>query len=227
MSLMSGVVERSGLTALAAGFAVREGDPELTSVTRAMPSGTLRIDTQTLVGAVGEIRMACIQSPKIDIVTVFFYPQAALALPVYAMEFVLLGTRPIVAVMDLVAPANDPAQSTALQLLTSAHQRSPALINADDAPDWYAGSRSGHDFFIRPTGREQFDELAAVHAGLWEALLAAPQPASRPALAQADFVEFVNHYKHHHKTHSPGLPLMTRSFGEAWTRRYLNECFFA
>jgi len=73
-----------------------------------LPSGELSIHSQIFqVDDKGEVRCARIVSPKIDIVTIFFYPYLSWRLPLYAMEFVLLGKKPVVAVMDMQGQSVD------------------------------------------------------------------------------------------------------------------------
>ncbi len=180
------------------------------------------------VGSVGEFRAASIRSGKIDIITMFFYPAEHFALPIYAMEFVRLGARPIVAVIDAVAPDQERAtRAFAKRCFDLARLTRPHLINDGDAPGWFEECRSGWDVFIRPTGLEPFAEVESVHFEVWGRICSEMEsPRRRSGEEVSTFVAFSRNYKHHHHVNSPGLPLMNKSFGEAWTGRFMAEWFF-
>lgn len=198
-------------------------DPAFGLVERPLGAGALTMRTRCwTLGDRYELRTAHIRSPKIEIFTSFLYPDPSLRMPLYAMEFVILGRKPIVAVLDAVDLAGG---DTAARILEHAHREAPEMTNADDAPDWFLECRSGSDFFLRPESAETFDALAAIHEHVVSALLAitdapaAPDPDAHAA-AIAD-------YKHHHRVNSPGLPLLNRVLGEAWTEEYMTGVFFA
>jgi hypothetical protein len=202
---------------------------EFERCTQTLPSGDLLLRTwRRGLAAQGELRIASIESPKIHVVTCFVYPHPALALPLYAIELVELGTRPIVAVLDLASAPGDPAMAWAHAVLDQAHEESPDLVNADDAPHWYASCRSGRDFFLRPVDSTQTDRVGQIHQVLLTRFLQAIHGVGTRAPAEQQIWSvFAANYKAHHARHSPGLPLMQRSFGEDWTTRYLKTCFFA
>lgn len=229
MNSLADLVNATDVLCRRLGFATVELAPGLADAQRDTPSGPLTISTRIWEGqGLGQWRAAAIASRKIDIVSVFFYPDPARALPLYAMEFVRLGRVPLVGVIDLVAPAGDCAEPVARRWLRDARVACPTLVNGDDPPDWYRDCRSGDDFFLRPRDAQEFDLATVVHLHLQTRLgLAQTRSAQRPVVAQATFAEFVQHYKTHHRLNSPGLPLLGKSFGPDWTRRYLEECFFS
>lgn len=211
-----------------AGFVSSIVPDEYASARHALPSGEVAIDTWIEVHPAGhEARMALIRSPKIEIVTAFLYPAATCAVPLYAMELVRLGPRPVVAVMDCAAPAEDPAMPAARALLDAVRAEAPDLLPADDPPDWYTQSRSGADLFQRPASVADLHRAALQHLLLWGTLLLRVECAGpRSVAAAAAFSAFVSRYKDHHRTHSPGIPLLTKCFGADWTASYLSGCFF-
>lgn len=193
------------------------------------PSGSLSIESYRYgIGDFGELRAASIRSTKIDIVTMFFYPQPKLELPVYAMEFVQLGKKPIVAVMDAVAPANSKANSEAEAVFLGAREMIPGLVNDEQVPPWFAECRSGWDVFVRPADPAQFDQLAELHLRICSDLIALMSNCTARSVAEIGaFSDFVHAYRVHHHVNSPGLPLMRKSFGEDWTLRFMRDWFFA
>lgn len=194
-------------------------------VERELGAGSVQLTTRfwRAAGAFA-LRTVHIRSPKIEVVTAFAFPDADRALPVLGMELVRLGRRPIVGVLDLVDL--DPGSALGADLLDEAHDRWPDLDNDDDAPDWFVDCRSGRDFFLRPEDDAPLDLLGDIHLWVSEQLFrrasdtAAAQDAPRHEAA-------IQAYKRHHRDHSPGLPLMNRVFGEAWTDDYMDGQLFA
>lgn len=181
------------------------------------------------IGQCGTFRSVYITNGKIEIVNIFFFPLATVGFPVYAMEFVQVGPRPVVAVMDLSSVGlPEGAAGFASELLASAHREFPGLTNGDDPPAWYEECRSGADFFIRPSGPAMFAELAACHTYLWTRVVNGLATAQnlRPEEAGAHQEE-LDAYMDHHRLNSPGLPLLNRTFGTDWTDRFLRQCLFA
>jgi hypothetical protein len=213
--------------ARAAGFQQLNIATDLSCAEKSLPSGTLSCNAQRWLGENAELRVVMIESPKIQVISCFVYPHASVALPLYAMELVQLGAKPIVAVIDAVAPAQDPAQSFNHEWLGQARSANADLQNADDPPEWFQECRSGLDFFVRPSDQAEMQRMALLHNSLlMRYLRALPAAARRSALAAGEFEAFARHYKDHHAAHSPGLPLMHKSFGPDWTERFMQQCFF-
>ena len=201
--------------------------PDLASAEKSLPSGTLSCQAQSWLSSSAELRVVMLESPKIQVISCFVYPHADVALPLYAMELVQLGAKPIVAVLDAVAPTQDPALSIANSWLNQAHGAHADLANADDPPLWFQQCRSGVDFFVRPSDQAQWQSMGLLHIRLLTSYLQALATAApRSAVAAAEFERFTRHYKDHHAEHSPGLPLMHKSFGPQWTERFMQQCFF-
>lgn len=181
------------------------------------------------IGDWGEARSVLITAPKIRIVNLFFFPAPEWDLPLYAMNFVVLGPRPLAAVLDAVClvpgMTSAPRVNERWRAARMRHQRIPP---AEDMPDWYRECRSGHDFFVRPTDEAMLEELSRLHLELWRDFLTyLPEAPSLPDHLAITHRTQLKSYKDHHRDNSPGLPLLRRSFGEEWTRRYLTEILFA
>lgn len=181
------------------------------------------------VGEWGEARGVLIAAPKIHIANLFFFPAPEWDLPLYVMNFVVLGPRPLAAVLDaaclLPGMAAAPGLAEGWRSMRARHGHIP---QAEDMPDWYRECRSGHDFFVRPRDEAMLNELSAIHLGLWRDFLAGLPEAGRLSADRASAHRArLRDYKDHHRDNSPGLPLLRRSFGEAWTRRYLADVLFA
>ena len=203
--------------------------PQFARAERAEKTGLLQLDNRFVsVGDLGQFRGLCISSPKINIVSMFFFPKPHWQLPLFVMELVLLGSRPIVAMVDAVCLLSGMCcGDTVKAILERAHEAFSHLQQADDPPQWYVECRSGHDFFVRPDNIVGMEEMARVHLNVWGAvvdLFSDPRHFPRPQIAESE--KRIQAYKEHHRVNSPGLRLMNRSFGERWTQDYLCDYLF-
>lgn len=200
---------------------------EETNAERVLASGLLRLTSGGwYCQHQSEWRYTRVSAPKIEVVTHFLYPAPNSWLPLYAMEIVVFGGRPVVAVFDAVAMhQGSRGKQIADELLANAHLRFPELVNADDAPAWYQDCRSGDDFFLRPAMHDM-PRVIDLHEWLWSAWFNALRAHER-APVDENSAQRVANYKRHHREHSPGLPLMQKNFGAHWTERFLAAHFFA
>ena len=203
--------------------------PQFARAERTEKTGHLQLDNRFVsVEDLGQFRGLCISSPKINIVTMFFFPQPHWQLPVFAMELVLLGPRPIVAVIDAVCLLSEmQCKATVKATFEHAHDTFSHLAQADDPPPWYIECRSGHDFFVRPNDIAGMEEMARAHLSIWDAVIdLLVDPHHLPQRQIAEHQTCIQAYKDHHRVNSPGLRLMNRSFGEQWTQDYLCDYLF-
>ena len=176
-----------------------------------------------------DLRTVHIHGPRIEIVNLFLFPPPHLDLPLYAMEFVVFGRKPVVCVMDS-RPLSGTSWSREIweHTMQEAHRQHPSLVDAGDPPEWYVECRSGLDFFCRPAETLALFEALQCHdrilASLLEAEVACPELGSA---ATAMHGSALAEYKHHHRMNSPGLPFLNRSFGRDWTDRFLETALFA
>ncbi len=199
--------------------------PELRQRTVERPSGTMGLEYQRKVHADGhEARFMKLVGPKVDVQTLFIYPIAASLLPVFAAETVVIGGKPQVMVLDVPVLTVSMDQ----QLVVGAAMRSLAtefgLVSDAVAPEWYQHCRSGHDIFLRQPElaiAQAFDDFALAASLKWL------DGAETWVLTHdVNFHEkAIFNYKQHHKEFSPGLPLMSRCFGSAWTEDFMAEFF--
>jgi len=190
----------------------KKADGELTMLT-----------SRWAVADVGELRTAHIFAAKINVLTLFFFPSPHRALPVYCLEQVVFGNQPIVGVLDVVCLRPMSCADRVKDFLVTERARYPQLQQADEMPDWYLACRSGQDIFIRPRDDGDLAALSDLHLTLLRQYMP-DLLAQSETFADADahqHLASLNAYKHHHQSHSPGIKLMNRSFGEAWTFEYL------
>lgn len=175
----------------------------------------------------GQLRSVYIQSPKVEIFNLFFFPKDENESPVYAMEFVRMGVRMIVAVIDVVGdPDKSSAASYATSIIAPHRERYSSIPQGDDPPEWFQECRSGCDFFVRPSGVDQMLALEKAHYAVFSSYIQtrAEWPNSDRI---ATGVTWQARYKSHHAANSPGLPFLNRTFGEDWTQEFLHQHLFS
>jgi len=194
-----------------------------------LPSGTIQLRNQFVcLNQLGEVRHVAIHGEKVDIINLFFYPQPKWDLPLFTMEIVVIGQRPLVGVIDIVnvLPQMSSAEK-AQAILSQAHVDFPQLHQANDLPAWYQACCSCLDFFIRPNDFEELGLFQQAYLQVWQQfieLLHAPTPLSPHQIAAHE--QNINTYKHQHRDNAPGLPFMEHSFGAEWTHDYLTHYLF-
>jgi hypothetical protein len=200
----------------------------LAQISRDEVDGVLTMATQFIaVADRGQLRIVHIHAPKINIVTLFFFPHSHWQLPVYCLELVMFGTQPIIGLLDSICLLDMACAPQVGHFMKAAHQAYPHLQQSPDTPEWFQACRSGQDFFLRPQHMDDLAQLGELHLGLLQnaikPLLATPQAFDNDGASRHQ--QQLQHFKHHHRINAPGLRLMNRSFGEAWTHHYMNTLF--
>lgn len=214
---------------LGMGFCDHPVPARFARASRTEQRGELQLRTRRLAHPErGELRLVTIVSPRIDIITLFCFPAPAQSFPVFAMELVVLGPRPVLGAIDLVDLSDTTSsRQLARDWLAQAHRRFP-LPAAGDPPDWYQSCRSGSDFFVRPSDEGELTGLCEAHTWLWACYTRHwPQALALDGPGTEQHARRQRNFRHHHRDHSPGLRLLARSFGDAWTREYLHDWLFA
>ncbi len=202
---------------------------EFAQVQREEKEGVLTLRNRFLdIGDYGQFRSVIISSPKINIITVFFFPLPCRQLPVFAMEFVVLGKQPIVGVVDAKCLLNTmECRFSISKTLEQIHLQFSHLVQANDPPEWYQDCRSGNDFFIRPKDEIELDALSIVHSLVWRSTINLFMQSHTYNNSEASLHDTcIQVYKDHHRVNSPGYRLMNRSFGHDWTQEYLSNYLF-
>ena len=203
---------------------------QFSKIERNEQDGVLAIENYFFqIADMGQLRIAHTYAAKINVIAIFFFPECGFKLPVYSMEFVILGQKPIVALMDAVCLSEPmPISGVVKAILASAHLSYPKFSQVEELPQWFQECRSGQEFFHRPQDISEFLALGEVHLSLIENLVTLFHEAEvfdkdQAALHKARLEQ----YKKHHEINSPGTRLMNRSFGEQWTNEYLANYLFS
>lgn len=203
---------------------------QFSKIERSEQDGVLAIENYFFqVADIGQLRIAHTYAPKINVIAVFFFPECRFKLPVYSMEFVILGQKPIVALMDVVCLSEPmPISDVVKDILATAHLKYPQFSQVEELPQWFQACRSGHEFFYRPHEISEFITLGEVHLSLIENLVKLVHQAEVFDNDQTKLHKArLEQYKKHHEINSPGTRLMNRSFGEEWTNEYLANYLFS
>ncbi|MEO0797120.1 MAG: hypothetical protein AAFX93_18355 [Verrucomicrobiota bacterium] len=176
----------------------------------------------------GELRLVNIISPKICIINLFFYPQDASELPVYAMEYVRFGPKAVVGVVDMKWLPEHRTPTWIANTMTAVSLEVGDLPRGQEMPKWYEECRSGNDFFLRPENEDDLDRSVMCHQLTWLAFLKKlSHGATRVTNNEPEICsKLVSQYKDHHRINSPGLPFLNRTFGKPWTDTFLSEFYF-
>lgn len=203
--------------------------PEIAHISRTEQHGEMQLKNQFFkLAGVGELRSASVSSVKIEIVNLLFFPAVTTYLPVYAVEFVCLSAKPIVAVIDAKCLLAADNTLQVAQILQQAKASIDYLSPETQMPDWYLQSRSGNDLFVKSPSLAQMQTLMQLHLQIWQNLVELfVQPAVCPADLASLHAQHLQDYKDKHRLNYPGIPLLNRSFGEQWTTDYLKNYLFA
>lgn len=191
--------------------------------------GELRLHNRFFnVNHLGELRTVTVQSPKISILNLLFFPDPKQQLPAYAAEFVCLSGKPIIAVIDAKCLLPSDLAERVKAIMTQARSNFNGLIIAEaELPEWFARSRSGYEIFIRPKTLSEMERVMGTHLDIWCSLVALFKASKQYAEnTEKDHLNCLNHYKKQHCFNYPGIPLLQRCFGEEWTGTYLNDYLF-
>lgn len=193
-----------------------------------LPSGEVSISYSRRQSDDGfDVRFVHMLSTKVDVQTLFVYPNPRNRAAVFAAETVTLGRRPTVLVADMPILNSDGDKKKlhfyqTMRALVKRH----GLCNTTDVPDWYRDCRSGGDMFLRPTDSAQGVSFAACLMNMVELYQRHRQDSVTRACENPDLHSAaIQAYKKHHAEHSPGGPLMSRCFGNEWTSGFMSEFF--
>ncbi|MFQ3590955.1 MAG: hypothetical protein SNJ67_11765 [Chloracidobacterium sp.] len=173
-------------------------------------------------------RYARIQTAAADVATLMIYPTASPdVLPVFACEWVVIGARAHVLVLDVECLGDDNAarQRARAALAPLFARYAPSLPPVDDPPQWFVDIRedwallTSGDLACLSVARQAFqDYLEMTARALYEPWLATARAGDDHPVVRA--------YKEHHAAHSPAPALLSAKAGEQWTRTFLHTWHF-
>ncbi|MGQ9897553.1 MAG: hypothetical protein ACUVR8_08385 [Acidobacteriota bacterium] len=173
-------------------------------------------------------RYARIQTALADVATLMIYPTASPdRLPVFACEWVILGDRAHVLVLDVecIGEADQLRERVRAALMPLHACYAAALPAPDELPSWFVEIKEAWALFTSG----ELARLSAMKQAFEAYLHVTAETLYRPALAGAQAGPehpAVSAYKQHHAAHSPGYALLAPKAGEAWARAFLWEWHF-
>ncbi|TAG28025.1 MAG: hypothetical protein EAZ37_03200 [Burkholderiales bacterium] len=185
-----------------------------------LPSGPVELSYRCWTSQRGQVRLMTLHGAKVSVESLFLLPNTSYDWPTLAAETVVLGNTLQVAVLDVVAPPtiSTRAWQCALNRTRPFHDK--------ELPGWFESCASGHEIFLRKP-----HELAMT--AYWQSVtMCINEWASKSALNSLanreqtqDHHVWLEAYMEHHRDNSPGLPLLSRLFGENWTREFMQNFF--
>lgn len=175
------------------------------------------------------IKYARVQSQKVDIATLMIYPTASPELlPVFAVDWVVVGERCHIAVLDVQLAGEQPRLQQDLaevfQPLGSRWQgefsQKPVQVQS-----WFESLATPWAIVMACP----IESLPQLRQAFGEYLQASVQQFYHPRLIQAsggpDAAE-VAEYKRYHFAHFPGRKMMDNAFGTEYTQEFLTRWHF-
>ena len=199
------------------------------SLVKPEAQGELRLHNRFFeIAQIGQLRTVTVQSAKISILNVLFFPEPTRQLPAYAAEFVSLSGKPIVAVIDAKCLLPSVLAGHVKTLMLEARHDLMELITTEtELPEWFKTSRSGNELFVRPAAMNDMQNLMTKHLGIWHNLVERFESAEHyDELTRKEHSRQITQYKVQHGCNYPGIPLLHRCFGEQWTTQYLRDYLF-
>ncbi len=173
-------------------------------------------------------RYARIQTVLADVATLMVYPTASPdVLPVFACEWVVIGSRAHILVLDVECLGRaDALRTRAREALMPLQMRHlAALPPAPASPSWFDEIREA--WALVTSG--DLSCLALMRRAFQDYLKATAERLYQPGLAEAQVGPdhpAVTDYKQHHAAHSPGYTLLAPKAGADWTDAFLREWHF-
>ncbi len=184
----------------------------------------LRLRSSAWVSPAGsEAKCAYLCGPRAEILNLMIYPRHCVEVPVFAVELILFGQQPRVAVVDLQAVqglAGNPGLGARLhtEMAPVHRQFSLGLGAGGDLPPWAEEHFTPWAIYSRPQSMAELPQIlqaATSYLDLWLSRFYPDERATcsdQPALRQ---------YQQHHLENTPGRRFLVTSFGSDWTEDYL------
>lgn len=193
-------------------FATREGKADLKLLSRSWrgPAGT-------------EAKCAYLSGPRAEICNLMIYPCNNVEVPVFAVELILFGQQPRVAVVDLQpaagAAASPPLMARLAEELAPLHQTFQGRFSpGGELPEWATAHFTPWAIYSRPQSMAELPGLLAACQSYLQVWLNRFYPAEQ---GPSQGMDWLRRYQSHHVENSPGRRFLVTSFGSEWTENYL------
>ncbi len=190
----------------------------------------LQLTSYSWVGPLGtRAKCAYLVGPRAEIINLMIYPNNTIQVPVFAVELILFGKVPRVAVIDLQPCAGlrrSPKLTALVEVaLQGQHRYFQSLLSpGGDLPDWALDYFTPWAIYSRPQELAELPHLISGFESYLQIWMEHFLPQETPELHQPDDLR---EYQHHHVENTPGRKFLTTSFGSEWTEAYLSEFMYA
>lgn len=174
------------------------------------------------------VKCAYLAGPRAEILNLMGYPGRASQTPVLAVEIILFGNQPRVAVLDM-QPAGglahwDPERRARLaNNLGCLRPWRDKLSPGGDLPEWAVEHFTPDCIYSRPQSLEELPWVVEAFRSLLQSWTENYLPESRPQ----DGVEDLQAYLKHHQLNTPGRRFLHTSFGAEWSEDYLENFMYS
>ncbi|HNB70419.1 MAG TPA: hypothetical protein PLB18_24725 [Acidobacteriota bacterium] len=185
-------------------------------------------DGWILAGGRLNLKYSRIQSIVADVATLMVYPTASPELlPIFASEWVVVGERAHVLVLDVEFAGQQPHLKAQLTPVFQplAERFGPRFEAIAERPGWFQEIAEPWAIFASGFVSVLVDVREAFNTYLQATIQSAYLPNLSQAKAGEDHPDVI-HYKHHHYIHSPGIPMIQPKAGEAWTHEFMRDWHF-
>lgn len=172
-----------------------------------------------------DLRCALIFSSKIDIINMMIYPADGMNIPVFAVEYIVFGNLPRVAVVDLQpVQGKGTLRDSVNAYLKEVHCKYVSrLTHGGELPHWALEHFTESCIYSRPQNPNEWETLEDSLMDYLEVWF--KQFCGKPN-TQKSFTDLVNQYKQHHVTHTPGRKFLAQAFGSDWSENYLRSFIY-
>lgn len=175
-----------------------------------------------------EAKCAYLYGPRAEILNLMIYPRNCLEVPVFAVELILFGQQPRVAVVDLQPVqglAHNPGLRTRLQAeMAPLHAHfSQGLGAGGDLPAWAEEHFTPWAIYSRPQSMAELPQIVQACESYLDLWLSRFYPCEK---ATPSDESALRRYQQHHVENTPGRRFLVTSFGADWTEDYLSRFMY-
>lgn len=175
-----------------------------------------------------EARCAYLCGPRAEILNLMVYPRNCQEVPVLAVELILFGQQPRVAVIDL-QPVQGLSAHPALgrrlrdELGPCHAELSQGLSEGGELPPWAMHHFTPWAIFSRPRSMAELPLVLQAFERYLDLWLGRFYPEEKAVFSDE---LALRHYQHHHRQNTPGRRFLVTSFGSQWTEDYLGRFMY-
>lgn len=175
-----------------------------------------------------QVKCAYLSGPRAEIFNLMGYPGDPFQVPVLAVEIILFGGQPRVAVLDLqpaggLASWSQAAQEGVRDCLRCLEPYRAQLSPGGELPEWARAHFTPWCIFSRPQSAQEMPFVIEAFGALVRAWSQRFLPLDRSGPPQSGLLEYLAHHQHN----TPGRRFLHTSFGPEWSEDYLENFMYS